>query len=63
MRHDGLTETDRRRAAEAAIASVALDGLQISQHTRELLEEAVRGAITTQQLYQQVLDHTRGDRS
>lgn len=59
MSRDRLTEAHRRRAAESALASVALDGLQPDQYTRDLLEEAARGGLSTEQLYQLVLDHAR----
>jgi Antitoxin VbhA len=49
------TEHDRRRAADNALASLALENLQPSQPTRDLLDAAVRGELTPDQLYEEVL--------
>jgi antitoxin VbhA-like protein len=49
------TEQRRRRAADIALASVALDGVEPDQPTRDLLDAAVRRELSTQQVYDHVL--------
>jgi hypothetical protein len=51
----------RRRAADIALASVALDRLEVDQTTRDLLEAAVRGDMTAHELYDQVVERAQAD--
>lgn len=62
MTHDPIDEARRRRAADSALASVALDDLHVDQHTRDLLEAAVHGELSAEQIYRQVVHHARQDR-
>ena len=55
-----MTQPDaqqRRDAATAALASVTLDDLEPTETTRDLLDAAIRGDLTADQLYEEVLRH------
>jgi Antitoxin VbhA len=49
----------RRHAAANALASLALDDLEPTDHTHALLDAAVRGDLTADQLYDEVLRHAQ----
>lgn len=53
------TAQQRQDAAIAALASVALDDLEPTEATRDLLEAAVRGELTADELYERVLRRAR----
>lgn len=57
-----MTQPDarqRRDAATIALASVALEDLEPTEATRDLLEAAVRGDLTVDELYDEVLRRAR----
>ena len=44
----------RKKAAEAALANLRLEGLELDNYSKELMEKVVNGEITTDQMREEL---------